>query len=171
MNWVLSRNIYRSKTCVNASVHRQCWPSNLHVKPHPHDPFVWFHVMRLTGSLKDPGRSPPLTPPQHLHSASYPADPVAAYALALQTFPTLLASLAREFRYPFPYIGQFFNTRTQFGFPSRAEDRVREDVDLTARCIRRPLDAFFVEASGNSMRDFGIHSGDILVVDLSNTAK
>ncbi|WP_412096380.1 S24 family peptidase [Citrobacter freundii] len=34
-----------------------------------------------------------------------------------------------------------------------------------ASCIRRPAATFFVRAIGDSMRDMGLHSGDLMVVD------
>ncbi|SBS30537.1 LexA repressor [Marinomonas aquimarina] len=57
------------------------------------------------------------------------------------------------------------------GFPSPAQDYVERSLDLNALCIQHPSATFFVRAQGDSMVGAGIHSGDILVVDRSLTAK
>ncbi|WP_303749328.1 translesion error-prone DNA polymerase V autoproteolytic subunit [Stenotrophomonas pigmentata] len=108
----------------------------------------------------------------HLHSASYSADPAVAASLALAAaLPDPPGLLSAASALPQAMLRPLLNTRAELGFPSPAEDHMGEDLDLTARCIRNPLATYFVEASGNSMRDFGIHSGDILVVDRSINAK
>lgn len=58
-----------------------------------------------------------------------------------------------------------FTERCAAGFPSPAADYTEEELDLNAYCIRRPSSTFFVRAIGDSMRDMGLHSGDLLVVD------
>lgn len=57
------------------------------------------------------------------------------------------------------------------GFPSPAEDYLDQALDLNELCIAHPAATFYVRASGDSMRDAGIHSGDILVVDRALEAK
>lgn len=51
------------------------------------------------------------------------------------------------------------------GFPSAADDYVQERLDLNRALIQHPDATYFARASGDSMRDAGIHDGDILVVD------
>lgn len=53
------------------------------------------------------------------------------------------------------------------GFPSPAEDYVENNLDLNEFMIKHPASTFFVRVQGNSMREAGISSGDILVVDRS----
>ena len=55
----------------------------------------------------------------------------------------------------------------QAGFPSPAEDHVERSLDLNEHLIRNPAATFFVTVRGESMRDAGIASGDLLVVDRS----
>ena len=43
-------------------------------------------------------------------------------------------------------------------------------IDLNEELVRNPTSTFFVRAKGDSMKDAGIASGDILVVDKSITA-
>lgn len=53
------------------------------------------------------------------------------------------------------------------GFPSPADDYIETMLDLNDYLIKHPAATFFVRASGDSMINAGIHSGDILVVDRS----
>lgn len=66
---------------------------------------------------------------------------------------------------------RFLGMRASCGFPSPAEDFMGEDLDLNELCIRNPPATFFAQAEGDSMRGFGIHAGDMLVVDRSINAK
>lgn len=51
------------------------------------------------------------------------------------------------------------------GFPSPADDYIEGRIDLNDVLIRHPSSTFFLRVSGDSMRDAGIHDGDLLVVD------
>ncbi|TAL65038.1 MAG: translesion error-prone DNA polymerase V autoproteolytic subunit, partial [Legionella sp.] len=53
------------------------------------------------------------------------------------------------------------------GFPSPADDYIETMLDLNEYLIKHPAATFFVRASGDSMINAGIHSGDILIVDRS----
>ena len=53
------------------------------------------------------------------------------------------------------------------GFPSPAGDAVDRPLDLHEHLVRNPAATFFVRAEGDSMREAGIHDGDLLVVDRS----
>lgn len=53
------------------------------------------------------------------------------------------------------------------GFPSPATDYVETRLSLDAHLIEQEDATFFVRVQGNSMVGFGIHDGDILVVDRS----
>ncbi|EJU8767740.1 translesion error-prone DNA polymerase V autoproteolytic subunit [Salmonella enterica] len=75
----------------------------------------------------------------------------------LQLIP--VSSIPETLRIP------LFTERCVAGFPSPAADYTEEELDLNAYCIRRPSSTFFVRAIGDSMRDMGLHSGDLLVVD------
>lgn len=55
------------------------------------------------------------------------------------------------------------------GFPSPADDFIECYLDLNEHLVKHPAATFFVRASGESMINAGIHSGDILVVDRSIT--
>ena len=51
------------------------------------------------------------------------------------------------------------------GFPSPATDYYEERLSLDEHLIEHAEATFFVRVKGQSMTDFGIHDGDLLVVD------
>jgi DNA polymerase V len=53
------------------------------------------------------------------------------------------------------------------GFPSPAQDFMGEKIDLNTIIIKNPSETFYAKVNGDSMKDAGIHDGDILVVDRS----
>ena len=53
------------------------------------------------------------------------------------------------------------------GFPGVVEDHIESMLDLNQHLIKHPAATFLVRASGESMINAGIFSGDILVVDRS----
>lgn len=55
----------------------------------------------------------------------------------------------------------------QAGFPSPADGLLSETLNLHELVVKHPAATFFVRVAGDSMRDAGINSGDILVVDRS----
>ena len=60
--------------------------------------------------------------------------------------------------------------RVEAGFPSPADDFIDKSLDLNEFLIDNPTATFFVRVSGDSMRDAGILSGDILIVDRAKEA-
>ncbi|NDF04569.1 MAG: DNA polymerase V [Betaproteobacteria bacterium] len=59
------------------------------------------------------------------------------------------------------------SSHVRAGFPSPADDYIESYLDLNTHLIKHPAATFFVTASGDSMKNVGIHSGDILIVDRS----
>tara|TARA_B100000959_G_scaffold156070_1_gene163629 strand:- start:133 stop:576 length:444 start_codon:yes stop_codon:yes gene_type:complete len=55
------------------------------------------------------------------------------------------------------------------GFPSPATDYLENKLDLNEYLVRHPAATFIVKASGPSMIEAGILSGDLLIVDRSIT--
>jgi DNA polymerase V len=78
-----------------------------------------------------------------------------------------LLSVQARTRLPLP----LYLTPVSAGFPSPAEDYLERALDLNELCIAHPAATFYVRASGDSMRDAGIKSGDILVVDRAVEAR
>ncbi|MBX9805339.1 MAG: translesion error-prone DNA polymerase V autoproteolytic subunit [Alphaproteobacteria bacterium] len=60
-----------------------------------------------------------------------------------------------------------FESRVSAGFPSPADDREEDSLDLNQHLIQHPAATFFVRASGESMINAGINNNDILIVDRS----
>lgn len=51
------------------------------------------------------------------------------------------------------------------GFPSPASDYIETRLSLDEHLVEHQEATFFVRVAGHSMTDFGIHDGDLLVVD------
>jgi DNA polymerase V len=64
---------------------------------------------------------------------------------------------------PIPYAG----SRIVAGFPSPAEDYLENMLDLNQTLIKNPSATFFGRVKGTSMRDAGVDSDDLLVIDKS----
>ena len=64
-----------------------------------------------------------------------------------------------------------FTDRVSAGFPSPASDYIEDNLDLNKHLISNPAATFIVKASGHSMIDANIQSGDLLIVDKSLTPK
>jgi DNA polymerase V len=60
-----------------------------------------------------------------------------------------------------------YSSKVQAGFPSPADDYIERYLDLNAHYIKHPSATFLVTATGDSMVDAGIYSGDVLIVDKS----
>lgn len=59
----------------------------------------------------------------------------------------------------------FFEFGLVAGFPSSTDDHVEYPLDLHELLVQHPAATFFVRVQGDSMKDAGMQSGDILVVD------
>ncbi|STX81689.1 SOS (error prone) mutagenesis protein UmuD (RumA) [Legionella busanensis] len=60
-----------------------------------------------------------------------------------------------------------YGSKVAAGFPSPADDYLELTLDLNEYLIKHPAATFMVRAQGDSMRDAGIHNGDLLIVDRS----
>jgi DNA polymerase V len=60
-----------------------------------------------------------------------------------------------------------FASKIQAGFPSPADDYIEGYLDLNSKFIQHPSSTFVVQATGESMKEAGIFSGDWLLVDRS----
>ncbi|UUA75247.1 LexA family protein [Cellvibrio sp. QJXJ] len=58
-----------------------------------------------------------------------------------------------------------FGHRVRAGFPSPAESFIEKRLDLNEHLIAHPSATYFCYAEGDSMRGYGIDSGDLLIVD------
>jgi len=64
-----------------------------------------------------------------------------------------------------------FLDKVSAGFPSPATDHMENKLDLNEYLITHPAATFIVKASGSSMVNADIYSGDLLIVDRSVTPK
>ncbi len=53
------------------------------------------------------------------------------------------------------------------GFPSPADDHRRGPLDFNQLLAARPAATFVIRVAGESMRDAGVHDGDMVVIDRS----
>jgi DNA polymerase V len=53
------------------------------------------------------------------------------------------------------------------GFPSPADDFLDSTIDLNKELIKHPSSTFYARVKGNSMKDLGIHNGDLMIIDKS----
>ena len=60
-----------------------------------------------------------------------------------------------------------FEGSVSAGFPSPAEDYSDMDLDLHDHLVQNPSSTFCVKAIEESMKDAGIQSGDIMIIDRS----
>ena len=72
---------------------------------------------------------------------------------------------------PISIAAPLFLETCQAGFPSPAQDFVERELDLNEYCVMRPAATFFVRASGQSMTDIGLNSGDLMVVDKAESPR
>ena len=61
----------------------------------------------------------------------------------------------------------YFEGGVSAGFPSPAEDYMDGKLDLNNLLINNPSSTYYVRVVGDSMKNAGIISGDLLVVDRS----
>ncbi len=61
----------------------------------------------------------------------------------------------------------FVSSGISAGFPSPADDFIDTGIDLNKELIKNPYSTFYGRVRGDSMKDLGIHNGDLLVIDKS----
>jgi DNA polymerase V len=76
----------------------------------------------------------------------------------IEVFP---ADVSSELELPFVENG------IKAGFPSPAADFIDVCIDLNKHLIKNPASTFYGRIKGNSMRDAGLHDGDIVIIDKS----
>ena len=60
-----------------------------------------------------------------------------------------------------------YTSELRAGFPSPAEEYLRDSLDFNRDLIRHPESTFYGRVKGDSMADAGINDGDIAVIDKS----
>src|SRR5436305_2035650 len=85
---------------------------------------------------------------------------------AVRVSISLLEELERLKEVP-NYNLPLFSSKVQAGFPSPADDYIECYLDLNTKFIKHPSATFVLQATGDSMIEAGIFSGDWLLVDRS----
>ncbi|MDE5688253.1 MAG: translesion error-prone DNA polymerase V autoproteolytic subunit [Paramuribaculum sp.] len=57
--------------------------------------------------------------------------------------------------------------RLHIGFPSPANDFIKEHIDLNHLIVKHPASTFYARVEGSSMKGAGIGDGDLIVIDRS----
>ncbi|MEM6339183.1 MAG: translesion error-prone DNA polymerase V autoproteolytic subunit [Pseudomonadota bacterium] len=65
----------------------------------------------------------------------------------------------------------YYSSKVSAGFPSPADDNITGNLDLNKLLVKHEAATFFMQVKSDAMKDAGIWSGDILVVDRSLSAK
>ncbi|HAB27868.1 MAG: peptidase S24 [Xanthomarina sp.] len=81
------------------------------------------------------------------------------YSTATITF--FQADVSSELKLPYVVNG------ISAGFPSPADDFLDINIDLNKHLIKNPSTTFYGRVRGDSMKDAGIHDGDLLIIDKS----
>ncbi len=63
-----------------------------------------------------------------------------------------------------------YTAKVATGFASPADDHLDNRIDLNQLLITRPSATFMLKVEGDAMIEAGIHDGDLLIVDRSETA-
>ncbi len=84
--------------------------------------------------------------------------------IPLSRIDDVMAYLAHNLQ---PIECPLYSSSVRAGFPSPADDYIEAKLDLNTHLIAHPTATFFVKASGESMKNAGIQSGDMLIVDRS----
>ncbi|SHH58565.1 LexA family protein [Flavobacterium johnsoniae] len=61
----------------------------------------------------------------------------------------------------------FFDVGISAGFPSPADDFIELSIDLNKELIKHKYTTYFAKVKGYSMKNAGIHDGDLLIIDKS----
>tara|TARA_R100001377_G_C3085770_1_gene74011 strand:- start:41 stop:490 length:450 start_codon:yes stop_codon:yes gene_type:complete len=78
-----------------------------------------------------------------------------------QTIIFYRAEISLDLELPYVYEG------ISAGFPSPADDFLDLNIDLNKHLIKNPSTTFYGRVKGDSMKDVGIHNGDLLIIDKS----
>ncbi|HYF03706.1 MAG TPA: translesion error-prone DNA polymerase V autoproteolytic subunit [Patescibacteria group bacterium] len=60
-----------------------------------------------------------------------------------------------------------FSMSVSAGLPTAADDDIETKLDLNEYIVKHPATTFFVKVHGEDLKDAGVFSGDLLVVDES----
>lgn len=88
-------------------------------------------------------------------------EPTMAIRVPISRVEDIKSFINRENQIKLPLYG----SKVKAGFPSPADDYIESYLDLNSHLIQHPAATFLLEASGDSMINAGISSGDMLIID------
>ena len=96
---------------------------------------------------------------------------VNAYGEATKPIRIPISKIDDVFTFPKGHIATtecpLYLSKVSAGFPSPADDYIENKLDLNTHLIKHPSATFFLKVSGDSMKNAGIQSGDMLIFDKS----
>lgn len=95
------------------------------------------------------------------------SEDVKLIRVPLSKIDTVLAVRDPDYQHTIP----LYSSKVAAGYPSAVDDSIDECINLQEFLVRKPSKTFAVTASGESMIDAGIKSGDMLIVDSSLPGK
>lgn len=98
----------------------------------------------------------------------YGLEPTKTLRIPVSRMAEIYALLESEMK---TYALPLYSSKVQAGFPSPGDDYIERYLDLNQQLVKHPAATFIVTATGDSMTDAGIRSGDMLVVDKSLEAQ
>ncbi|EHL30582.1 LexA family protein [Legionella drancourtii] len=98
----------------------------------------------------------------------YGAEPTKTIRIPISRLADIHELLDQESKTP---VLPLYLSKVQAGFPSPGDDYIDRYLDLNQQLVQHPAATFIVTATGDSMTDVGIHSGDMLIVDKSLEAQ
>jgi len=129
-------------------------------------------LLLIIQSKTTPNESETLQRCKHEWSQTPHGDPILAPCYT--GYPYSISEIASMFAQPTPDAPllelPLFLSPVACGFPSPAQDYTEQTIDLNQLCVAHPAATYFVRAAGDSMVDYGIRDGDLLVVDRSRKA-
>ncbi|KTD38339.1 LexA repressor [Legionella nautarum] len=79
----------------------------------------------------------------------------------LSKIDTVMAVRQADYHHTIP----LYSSKVAAGYPSPADDRIDDSINLQEMLVKKPEKTFALRASGDSMVNAGIKSGDLLIVE------
>ncbi|CDZ77157.1 LexA repressor [Legionella massiliensis] len=100
-------------------------------------------------------------------SGRHKGEEVKLVRVPLSKVDAVLAVRDSDYHHTIP----LYSSKVAAGYPSPADDSLKDSINLQEFLVRKPSKTFAVNATGDSMIDAGIKSGDMLIVDSSQPGK
>ena len=105
--------------------------------------------------------------PHSFTQAGNQAGPIPQPSLSHAVQPALAEQILLPGKMSPTQLTPLYSHSISAGFPSPADDYIKERLDLNELLVSNKSATFFLRVKGDSMINAGIHHGDIIVVDRS----